>query len=53
MATETRRTSPILVTAAWIVVSIPLGWGIYNTGRNAAKLFTHLHPVTQTTAKPA
>lgn len=34
------KTSPALIAAAWLLVSIPLTWGIYNTARNAAKLFT-------------
>ena len=34
-----RATSPILILAAWIVVSIPAAWGVYNTALNAAKLF--------------
>jgi hypothetical protein len=48
MANET-KTSPGLVAAAWIVVSLPLAWGIYNTALSAAKLFTHLqtHPPAQ------
>jgi hypothetical protein len=37
-----KKTSPGLVAAAWIFVSIPLAWGIYNTALGAAKLFTHL-----------
>jgi hypothetical protein len=41
MANE-RKTSAGLIAAAWIVVSIPLTWGIYNTALGAAKLFTHL-----------
>ena len=36
-----RKTPPSLIAAAWIVVSIPLAWGVYNTALNAAKLFTH------------
>jgi hypothetical protein len=39
MANES-KTSPALIAAAWLVVSIPLTWGIYNTAMNAAKLFT-------------
>ena len=35
-----KKSSPVLVAVAWAVVSIPLIWGIYNTGLNAAKLFT-------------
>ena len=35
-----KKTSPVIVAVAWAVVSLPLIWGIYNTGLNAAKLFT-------------
>ena len=48
---ETKHTSAGLIAAAWLVVSLPLAWGIYNTGLNAAKLFTHLHAAP--TAAPA
>jgi hypothetical protein len=52
--TETKTTSPALVAAAWIVVSIPLTWGIYNTALSAVKLFTHLHePAATAPQKPA
>jgi len=44
------KSSSALVAVAWLVVSLPLAWGIYNTGLNAAKLFTHLH---QPAAAPA
>jgi hypothetical protein len=37
--TEERRTSPALVLGAWIVVSIPTAWGVYNTLLSAMKLF--------------
>lgn len=36
-----KKTSPGVIAAAWIVVCVPLAWGVYNTGANAAKLFTH------------
>jgi len=42
MANE-KKTPAGLIAAAWIVVALPLAWGIYNTGLGAAKLFTHLH----------
>jgi len=51
--TETKSTSPALVAAAWIVVSIPLGWGIYNTALSAVKLFTHLQPAATQPQKPS
>jgi hypothetical protein len=50
MANET-KTSPALVAAAWIVVSLPLAWGIYNTALSAAKLFTPLQTNTPTQVK--
>ncbi len=34
-----QKSSPALVLAAWVVVSVPLGWGVYKTAVNAAKLF--------------
>jgi hypothetical protein len=38
------KTSVITLFAAWVVVSVPLGWGIYNTALNAAKLFYRTVP---------
>ena len=48
VANET-KTSPALIAAAWIVVCVPLAWGVYNTGVNAAKLFA----LTQRNVAPA
>ncbi len=45
------KTSSGLVAAAWIVVSLPLAWGIYNTALGAAKLFTHLNQPAATQTK--
>jgi hypothetical protein len=42
-ASSQRKTPNGLIAAAWVVVSIPLAWGVYNTALGAAKLFTHLH----------
>ncbi len=39
MAAEEKSTSPILIAAAWFVVSIPAAWGVYFTLMNALKLF--------------
>jgi hypothetical protein len=36
---ENKTTSPILIMAAWFVVSIPAAWGVYYTLLNALKLF--------------
>jgi hypothetical protein len=39
MTTNEKNTSPILILAAWVVVSIPAAWGVYYTLMNALKLF--------------
>ncbi|AFL89903.1 hypothetical protein Terro_3692 [Terriglobus roseus DSM 18391] len=38
--TEARTSSPALIAGAWLLVALPLAWGVYKTGLNAAKLFT-------------
>ena len=47
MTTETKhssqsKTPASLIAAAWIIVSIPLAWGIYNTPW-ARRSLHHLH----------
>ena len=39
MVTTEKNSSPILILAAWFVVSIPAAWGVYYTVMNALKLF--------------
>jgi hypothetical protein len=39
MAEDTSKSSPAMIAAAWLVVGLPLAWGIYNTLLNAVKLF--------------
>jgi hypothetical protein len=39
MIPNEKKTSPILILAAWFVVSIPAAWGVYYTLMNALKLF--------------
>jgi hypothetical protein len=39
MAEDTSKSSPAMIALAWLVVSVPLAWGIYNTLLNAVKLF--------------
>jgi hypothetical protein len=36
--TEQKRTPRLFILAAWLVVSLPAAWGLYNTVLNAAKL---------------
>jgi hypothetical protein len=58
MTTETKhssqsKTPASLIAAAWIIVSIPLAWGVYNTALGAAKLFTHLQTHAPAQIKPS
>ena len=39
MMTNEKKTSPALIAAAWLIVSIPAAWGVYFTLLNALKLF--------------
>lgn len=36
---EGKASSPALVALAWIIVGVPLAWGVYKSALNAAKLF--------------
>jgi hypothetical protein len=49
---ETRTTSPLLVVAAWLIVGIPAGWGVYNTALNAKKLFVAPPPAATPAPTP-
>jgi hypothetical protein len=39
-----KRTSPLAVALAFLVVALPLGWGLYRSIRNALPLFTGAPP---------
>ena len=39
MPEPAKRSSPLLIAAAWLVVIIPACWGLSYTIKNAAKLF--------------
>jgi hypothetical protein len=39
MIPSERRASPLLVAAAWVVVLIPLGWGVVQSVRKSLPLF--------------
>ena len=49
MSENTKKSSPALILLAWVLVGVPLTWGVYNTLLNSMKLFQA--PVT--TAAPA
>ena len=47
MAENTQKSSAAIVLFAWLLVGIPLGWGVYNTLLSSLKLFQS--PTTATT----
>ena len=43
----TVRSSPLFLTAAWLIVVIPAAWGLEHTVQSALKLFHTPAAVTQ------
>src|SRR5262249_9191765 len=39
MSSPEKRTSPLLLGFAWLVVSLPLGWGVYESVKKSVPLF--------------
>ncbi|HEX3684620.1 MAG TPA: hypothetical protein VHU83_18935 [Bryobacteraceae bacterium] len=39
-----KKSSPLLIAAAWIIVVVPTAWGLKYTVQNAMKLFTSATP---------
>jgi hypothetical protein len=35
MPENTKKSSPAMILFAWLLVGVPLGWGIYNTALNS------------------
>jgi hypothetical protein len=46
-----KKSSPLLIAAAWAVVLIPTAWGLSYTVKNALKIFAA--PTAATTAAPS
>lgn len=36
----TKKSSPLLIAAAWAIVILPTAWGLNYTLKNALKIFT-------------
>lgn len=49
---ETKSSAPALVALAWIIVGVPLAWGVYKSALNAVKLFQP-QPAATAPATPA
>lgn len=39
MPENIKKSSPALILFAWLLVGVPLGWGVYNTLMSSMKLF--------------
>ena len=46
-----KKSSPLLITLAWLIVIIPTAWGLNYTVQNAMKLFTASAPAAAAPAK--
>ncbi|SIO47181.1 hypothetical protein SAMN05444166_5027 [Singulisphaera sp. GP187] len=46
MSSPTQKTSPLKVATAWILVAIPLGWGVYQSVVKSLPLFQTAPPAT-------
>ncbi len=39
MAEDTKQSSGVVILASWLIVCVPLAWGVYFTVMNSLKLF--------------
>jgi len=46
-----KKSSPLLIALAWIIVLVPTAWGLNYTVQNAMKLFTSSAPAAAAPAK--
>ena len=53
MAEQVKKSSPVLIAAAWLLVILPAGWGLTYTVQNAMKIFTAARPAAASTPAPA
>jgi len=50
MSNTTKKSSPAVILFAWLLVGVPLGWGVYNTLLSSMKLFQPAPAATAPTA---
>jgi hypothetical protein len=41
MTEDTQKSSAAMILLAWLLVGVPLGWGVYNTLLSSMALFQH------------
>jgi hypothetical protein len=46
-----KKSSPLLIAFAWLIVIVPTAWGLKYTVQNAMKLFTASAPAVAAPAK--
>jgi len=46
-----KKSSPLLIALAWLIVLVPTAWGLNYTVQNAMKLFTASAPAAAAPAK--
>ncbi|MGD0442867.1 MAG: hypothetical protein ABSA39_02930 [Edaphobacter sp.] len=46
-----KKSSPLMIAIAWIIVLVPTAWGLKYTVQNAMKLFTASTPAVTSPAK--
>lgn len=51
MAETVKKASAVTILLAWLLVCVPLGWGVYNTLLSSMKLF-QAPPVQSAPAVP-
>lgn len=44
MPENIQKSSAAMILFAWLLVSVPLGWGVYNTLLSSIKLFQAVPP---------
>lgn len=52
MAESAKQSSSAMILFAWLLVGLPLGWGVYNTLLSSQKLFQGTQPQTTVPASP-
>jgi len=52
-AGSSHKTSIVVVLCAWVVVAIPLGWGLYTSVKKSLPLFTAGDAAPAAPAAPA
>jgi hypothetical protein len=50
MAETLKKSSPVLIAIAWLIVIVPAAWGLNKTVQNAMKLFTTAPPAAAAAA---